>query len=217
MRFFFKSPRYSEDMDLDVRDVEIYALKDKTMEILRHSLFLNALNSFGIKEIVPPDMVRAKQTETTQRFKIHLISSSGEDLFTKIEFSRRGLKGNAVVETVSEAILKNYKFAPLIVPHYDLETAVFQKTEALASRSVVQARDIFDLYILSAQSDDMTEKHFKTKISGKTKARERIFEVSFKQFRDMVMSYLSPDDQKIYNSQSLWDDIRLRVSDFIIY
>lgn len=42
---------------------------------------------------------------------------------------------------------------PLLVPHYDIISTITQKIEALSERSIIQARDIFDLYILSSQYD----------------------------------------------------------------
>ena len=92
LRFFFKSFRYSEDMDIDIQSVRIEKIKKTVMEILSTRGFSDSLKSFGIEKIAPPNILKSKQTGTTQRFKIHLLTSGGEDLFTKIEFSRLGLK-----------------------------------------------------------------------------------------------------------------------------
>lgn len=213
LRLFFKSIRYSEDMDLDIREIIVGNLKALAMKILLSPSFNDTLRPFGIERIIPPDISKAKQTETTQRFKIHLITSSGEDLFTKIEFSRRGFKDKAVVEPVSDNILRAYKMTPLLVSHYDIQSAVAQKIGALAGRSIIQARDIFDLYMLSSQ---YTPK--KTDILDKnrlTKAHDNIFEISFAQFRDSVLSYLNPEDRASYESADSWDEIKLRTANFI--
>ena len=216
LRFFFKNIRYSEDMDLDVQGIGVERLKDIVMNILNSSLFQNNLKIFGIEKVIPPDIIKAKQTQTTQRFKIHLITTRGEDLFTKIEFSRRGFKGEISIEPVPEYILREYKITPVIVPHYDIYSMVIQKIEAIARRNIVQARDIFDLYVLSSQYDESADKR-KVKLSKSTLAvaQERVFEVSFEEFKDTVISYFSSEDKKIYDSSSLWDEIRLRVSNFI--
>ncbi len=151
LRLFLKSIRYSEDMDIDIAGVRVERVKKTVMEILSARGFSDSLKSFGVEKVVAPDLTKAKQTETTQRFKIHLLTSGGEDLFTKIEFSRRGLKGSTVVESVAAPILRFYKMAPLLVSHYDTASAVRQKILALAQRSVLQARDIFDLFVLISQ------------------------------------------------------------------
>src|SRR3989338_465871 len=106
LRLFFNSIRYSEDMDLDVRRIGVHSLKECVMNILRMPAFKDNLKPFGIKQIIPPAIEHAKQTETTQRFKIHLITSADVDLFTKIEFSRRGMPGEAVVQTPLESLLR---------------------------------------------------------------------------------------------------------------
>jgi len=215
LRFFFKSFRYSEDMDLDARTIKVMELKEAVMKILDSRIFRDNLTPFGIARIAAPDISRAKQTETTQRFKIHLFSSSGEDLFTKIEFSRRGFSGNVEVEPIDGAIARVYKLAPLLVPHYDSYSAITQKLHALAARTATQARDIFDLYALTSQyvTDD---KRFKDIKNGTlSKAYERVLEVGFGQFRDTVVSYLSDEDQAVYNNPNSWEEIQLKVVHFI--
>jgi predicted nucleotidyltransferase component of viral defense system len=212
IRFFFQSFRYSEDMDLDVRKIGVSALKDIIMDILKARAFQENLKPFGIKEIVPPDIGRAKQTETTQRFKIHLITAAGEDLFTKIEFSRRGFDGKVIVEAVSDSVLRQYKLLPLLAPHYDINSAVTHKLNALANRAVIQARDIFDLYVLIPQLDNAIFEIDKNILS---KAHKHVFEVDFELFRDTVVSYLSIDDQELYNKSDSWEETRLKVAQFI--
>lgn len=218
LRFFFNSFRYSQDMDLDARGVTVHMLKDTVMKILQQQSFHDLFKPFGVERIIAPDIGMAKQTETTQRFKVHLITSAGEDLFTKIEFSRRGLNGKIVVQGVSDSILRQYKLPPLLIPHYDIQSAVLQKICALADRSMVQARDIFDLYILSTQCEP--NKWGKASFAATNKdrlarAHENLFEVSFEQFRDTVISYLSQEDQAAYNSSPLWDEAKLKVNNFI--
>lgn len=213
MRFFFNSFRYSEDMDLDISGITVDRLKDMVMQILRAPSFNDTLKPFGIDRVVPPDISKAKQTETTQRFKIHLITSAAEDLFTKVEFSRRGFKGETAVESVSDIILRAYRMSPLVVSHYDIQSTIAQKIEALAGRSVIQARDVFDLYTLSSQYKPEKAKLFaRDKL---TKAHENIFEISFEQFRDTVLSYLRPEDEAFYQRADFWDEIKLKVANFI--
>lgn len=215
LRFFYNSFRYSEDIDLNARIIRVDVLQDKVMQILTAPSFYNNLKPFGIDEIIPPDISKAKQTQTTQRFKVHLITPQGEDFFTKIEFSRRNFKNNIKVETVSNTLLREYKLAPLLVPHYDIVSAISQKVNALASRKIIQARDAFDIYILSTQSDPLYNKKNTLDPKQIQSAYENIFEISFEQFKDTVIPYLLPEDQKIYNAPHSWDDIKLKTAHFI--
>jgi len=215
LRFFFNSFRYSEDMDLDTQGVKVEMLKEIVMKILQSISFQDSLKPFGIEKVIPPDISKAKQTETTQRFKVHLINFAEEDLFTKVEFSRRGYTGEVVVQPVSDLILRAYKLPPLLIAHYHIQSAITQKVEALATRSIIQARDIFDLYILSSQYTPHITGEIKISNAKLTKAYENVFGISFEQFRDTVISYLSSEEQATYNSPSLWDEIKLKVTNFI--
>lgn len=216
MRFFFGSIRYSEDMDLDLIEVRVDVIQDIVLQILKSQNFIDNLRPYSIQSISVPDMVKVKQTETTQRFKIHLINFAGEDLFTKVEFSLRGLKDGITASAVPDPILRAYKLIPIIVPHYDAMAATLQKINALASRPTVQARDIFDLYILSPKLNDSEVNGLKAPKKEKLeRAYENLFSVTFEQFRDSVVSFLSPDEQASYNSSLFWDEIKLKVANLL--
>jgi predicted nucleotidyltransferase component of viral defense system len=208
LRFYFKSPRSSEDMDLDVQTASAASVKNnvlRTLEILKKTM-----RPYGIREVVAPNLRVAKQTETTQRFKIHLITVAGLDLFTKIEFSRRGVKGTAKFERIDENLLRAHHLASVIVQHYDAASAFDQKIVALAVRSEVQARDVFDLY------------HLKTflpaghRAAAGARLREealiRLQEISFEQYRDQVVSYFSPEDQGLWSRREVWEDMKASVA-----
>src|SRR4030042_4030332 len=216
MRFFFGSIRYSEDMDLDISEIRVDITQDIVLKILNARVFIDNLRPYGTQSISIPDMAKAKQTETTQRFKIHLITFAGENLFTKVEFSRRGLKDGIVVNAIPDSILRTYKLTPVIVPHYNAASSIIQKIDALASRPAVQARDIFDLYILSPKITSSEINKLKIPKKDKLeKAYENLFSVTFAQFRDSVVSFLSPDEQVNYSSSLFWDEIKLKVANLL--
>lgn len=215
MRFFFNSFRYSEDMDLDVSGIKVDILKQAVMNILHSPSFQDTFKPFGVDRIEPPDIVRAKQAETTQRFKVHLLTAGGDDISTKVEFSRRGGKGTILVEPISDRVLRPYKLPPLLVAHYNIQSAILQKIGALATRASIQARDIFDLYVLSSQFDATQAEVARPPAARLRKAYDNVFEVGYEQFRDTVCSYLSPEDQAVYDSPSSWDETKLRTARLI--
>lgn len=215
LRMFFGSIRYSEDMDIDVKGSGVEKIKETVMDILETRGFSDSLNAFGIEQVVPPNLLKAKQTETTQRFKIHLITSGGEDLFTKIEFSRRGFSGPVAVEPVSAEILRFYKMSPLFVSHYGASAAIGQKIHALAGRSVLQPRDIFDLFVLHSRYEKIGSDQSPISKSILKTALGNIFQVEFPQFRDTVVAYLGSEDQKVYASAGVWDEIKLKTAKFL--
>jgi hypothetical protein len=215
LRLFYKSIRYSEDMDIDIITLSVESLKKRVIRLLNSNTLLNNLKTYGIKEIITPDMEKTKQTSTTQRFKIHIITVSGEDYFTKIEFSRRGFAGKPVAQSVPPIILRPYKISPFIVWHYPAVDAALQKISALISRSVLQARDIFDLYFLSSQVDLKDVPGISLSKNDLSKASEFIMRADFKIYKDMVINYISEEDSCVYDSKDIWDEIKLKVVSFI--
>jgi len=213
LRFFFGSVRYSEDMDLDAWEIPVHTLRDKVMGILSSTGMIDTVRTYGIEQIRPPNIARAKQTETVQRFKVQLVTTAGEELFTKIEFSRRGHDPEIRSEPVMTAILSVYRMAPLIVPHYTATAAIRQKILALALRRQPQSRDVFDLFLLTTQHVPSDKALLALDVSRPRMlaARERIYGLEFAQFRDAVVSFLSLEDREAYESPEVWDEIRLRV------
>ena len=100
--------------------------------------------------------------------------------------------------------------------HYNIKSAIIQKIDAIASRSVVQARDIYDLYILNSQFTGTEITEFEVIEKDKLeKAYNNVFVVTFEQFRDSVVLYLSPEEQIIYSKDTSWDEVRLKAANLI--
>jgi len=106
--------------------------------------------------------------------------------------------------------------APLIVPHYTADAAVRQKVQALLTRRQPEARDVFDLYILSpqpeAQSLPLGDYFPEEEIQ---RAIDRIDSIEYERYRDTVVGFLSPEDQQLYDRSETWDRIRLMVIDML--
>lgn len=206
LRFFFNSPRYSEDMDLDIMDVPVFSLQESVNAILRSTPFSQALliNHIRIEHIT-----EHKQSETTQRWKLGLLIPH-EDLPvpTKIEFSRRGLQDAPVFERISPQVIQQHRITPFMCPHYPGMIACRQKIEALAMRSVTQARDVFDLYLLG--SDECLHQ-IRSQIDPHlvTAATTNLASLSFEHFQSQVVPYLHPEDQRIYASPDVWDQMQI--------
>lgn len=217
LRLFFQSIRYSEDIDINVNGKRVR--KDKlikvVMDILDNRNFLDVLKTFGIVGVVKPSMKVAKQTDTTQRFKIHLKTKSGLDLFTKVEFSRREDMGHAVNEHILSEVLRDYKMAGFVIPHYEVNAAVVQKIKALAQRNEIEARDIFDINLLSSRYSNSENKLPKLEADLIERARDNVFNIDFIQYREVVVKFLSEEDQRIYDSEKVWDDIQLKTAQLI--
>jgi len=210
MRFFFKSPRYSEDIDLDVHGISGAVLRTKVNSILNSKPFTDILQ---VRDIEIEHITEHKQTETTQRWKLGLVVPHiDKPLPTKLEFSRRGLDRPIKFESISPEVLRTFELSPILANHYPAEITCQQKVRALISRSTTQARDIFDLYILLAsrvEKVDLPQEVF----SNLKKVKENILAMDFVVFKSQVISYLEPEDQTRFESEEVWDTIRLHVTE----
>ncbi|MCK4646584.1 MAG: nucleotidyl transferase AbiEii/AbiGii toxin family protein [Candidatus Aminicenantes bacterium] len=208
MRFFFKSPRYSEDIDLDVQSIAVAFLREKVNNILSSKPFRDILQ---VRDIEIEHITEHKQTETTQRWKLGLIVPHIEKtLPTKIEFSRRGLEKHIKFEPISPEVIRFFELSPILINHYPAEITCQQKLKALISRKTVQARDIFDLYLLLASRVERVDLPEEVR-ANLDKAKERILSMDFRIFKSQVISYLESEDQPRFESEEVWDNIRLHV------
>ncbi|NBT59567.1 hypothetical protein EBT16_12360 [bacterium] len=135
LRFFFQSPRFSEDMDIDVLAGAVHTLKKNGYKILKDLSFQRSLRVFGIDQVFINDPSKAKQTQTVQRFRVQLLTSGGDFLPTRIEFSRRTDKTFAYcIDRVNPEISRLYQRLAFPCQHYTGESAVLQRILALAGR-----------------------------------------------------------------------------------
>lgn len=133
LRLFHNSPRLSEDIDFDARVVGVDILKKNVNKVLASRPLLTELAAIGISlsEIKP-----AKQTQTAQRWKFHVIHETNS-LPTRLEFSRRNDEPfeQAVTESPSLALLASQQVIPFVFHHYTPAAAYRQKINALATRT----------------------------------------------------------------------------------
>lgn len=208
LRFFFKSIRYSEDMDLDVQTMAVGTLQNNVNRLLETPAFLQALRAQGIELA---RTAQPKQTETTQRWKMGLrIHKSGTEIPTKIEFSRRGLDAETAVETVDPEIIRGYRLYPVIVQHYSLRAAFAQKVSALASRQQVQSRDVFDLKLLM-DAGAAAHPLLPAAVKHLAAAIENALEVDYDAFAGQVLAYLEPEYQDHYGNKKAWNELQEQV------
>jgi len=208
LRFFFKSIRYSEDLDIDVKTVAKETLRNKINKVFEGQLFQQALSARGM-EI--DRLSEPKQTETTQRWKMSIkLANAPMPMPTKIEFSRRHMEEACVFELIDPELIQSYQLYPILANHYTQEAAFCQKINALVHRTEVQARDIFDLQLLldrGAKPDclpDVLRKQLDVAI-------EHALSVDFSAFRAQVVAYLMDEYQDYYASSQIWDQIQNRV------
>jgi len=209
LRFFFRSPRYSDDMDFDARGLPVDVLRDKVKTILAGKSFRTILDVRGISV---EHVTEHKQTETTQRWKFGLtVPDLTRPIPTKIEFSRRGWEEDAVFESVSPEIVRLYDLPPLMANHYSAPIVWRQKIGAILNRATSQARDVFDLHLLLEAGLRPASVATMPKDPDLAQIKENILAVDFGQFKSQVISYLEPEFQPHYDAKETWDAMRWRI------
>ena len=198
LRLYSTSPRLSEDIDFDARVVGVDILKKNVNKVLASRPLLTELAAAGItlSEIKP-----AKQTQTAQRWKFHVIFEENP-LPSRLEFSRRNDEPfeSCVTEPPSPVLLAAHRVVPFVFNHYTPPAAYRQKINALATRTQVQARDVFDLHHLSQYA-----------AAGRdapgaliTQAVEQLSLIDFAMFKDQVVPFLPVDLATHYGSPEAW-------------
>src|ERR1017187_2287369 len=208
LRFYCRSIRYSEDIDFDIRTMAPATLARNVDTILSSPAFTQALR---VKLIEIEHVTSAKQTDTTQRWKIGIRLAGGPAIPAKVEFSRRrGLDEGYLLEPVEAELIRTYELYPVLAQHYSREAAFRQKIVALSRRNETQARDIFDLKLL-LDGGAGKEKLPAGTAAEIPRAIENMMTIGFDEFSGQVRAYLTSDYQEYYGSRKVWEALQQEV------
>lgn len=211
IRYFFGSPRYSNDIDLDFHGRESWTVTKAVGTILDgNQMSLLARQA----KIELAEVSATKQTDTTLRWKIGLDAPGHHELIrTKVEFSGRGDEsGDAVFAVVPNEIVKPYGLLSPTVLHYLPSAAIDQKIAALALRTETKARDIFDLDLLLRQRHAGGSDLLGLDPTHAANAAARALAIPFANFTTEVAPFLDAELAALYD-ESQWDAMRLSVAD----
>jgi len=206
LRLYQGSPRLSEDMDFDARIVAKETLKKNVNKTLAGQPLLSEL---AAARITLGKISALKQTDTSQRWKFEVIIEE-QRTPTRLEFSRRTTGepfDDHTVEPPAASLLGAHQQAPFLFPHYRPTSAYRQKINALATRKHAQARDVFDLQLLSPHA-----------AAGRRappelikQALDQLSPITFAMFRDQVVPFLPTDMAAYYGTSETWGRIKEQV------
>jgi hypothetical protein len=204
LRAWFGSRRYSEDLDLDAVGCAPHVLRERFDKVLLSHPLAELLTSQGL-EIARTS--KPKQTDTTQRWKLELRAAGvSVPLHTKVEFSRRGTRGEEyALEPVRSDIVRPYGIPAPTANHYTAPSAIRQKISALAGRSETQARDVWDLDHLFRTTDADLRPLPREVAAVVPNAIERALSLGYDVFKSQVVPYLSDEDRVTYGTRDAWD------------
>jgi len=208
LRFFHRSIRYSEDMDIDIATMATGTLRSNVDAVLESDSFQRSLRA---QQLEMGQVSAPKQTQTTQRWKIALrTAAQASNIPTRIEFSRRALDEGVELAPVTPELIQRYRFYPVLVQHYGAPSAFAQKIAALALRTETQARDIFDLKLL-ADAGGATAPLPAAQLEQLPRAIENAMAVGFDDFAGQVVAFLEPEHQRDYHQRAAWDALQQNV------
>jgi hypothetical protein len=206
LRFYAASPRFSEDLDLDVRVLARETLARKVDGLQRPGTsFTRVLAAHGLAIV---GWSAPKQTGDVQRWKVSVQEGARVPDATKVEFSRRGA-GVGLTEAIPRPVLDRHGLAgPIVATHYGLDAAAAQKVRALLGRSVPQARDVFDLHLLLDRGARLPPLPGAERVA----AEERVLRFGADDFAAQVFAFLEPDERAVYDSPEAVEALQLRVA-----
>ncbi|MFH1263120.1 MAG: nucleotidyl transferase AbiEii/AbiGii toxin family protein [Pseudomonadota bacterium] len=214
LRFFHRSQRLSQDMDLDVTsETDRHRLADLVDAVLQSQAFHATLASAGIRRIAA---TKPKQTDTVQRWKVALHLSDANPLPTKIEFSRRATSIASSAGTPDVGLLQRYGMGPFAVRYYGAPEMAAQKIRAMASDSRFAVRDLFDLHHLFRAAgvvpSDLTGRIEPTDL---TAATEKAGRFTYRDFREQVFPYLPADLSDLYANPEPFETLQHEVEEIL--
>lgn len=223
LRLFYGSPRYSEDMDLDGEIEARLAIRSTIRGIFDDRQFIESLNDIGLRGLDPKEGPN-KDTETTFRYKFHVLAPGGESYGTKVEVSFRDRNPDDPYDEAVPDPERTRRYLPadqsLAVQRYAPEAALRQKIAALAGRTRIEARDIFDIDLLLGDEGPPpadTVEFLAETVDARTLeyARERALELEYPEYESLVVRFLEDAVREEYRSASRWDELRLRTASLI--
>lgn len=204
LRFFHRSPRLSEDMDLDiVSQVRASTLENAVDAVIDGRAMLATLMPLGVTAI---KATKPKQTDTTQRWKVMLRMGADAELRTKVEFSRRREDIRFSNGVPDANLLRRYKSTPFAAQYYDAAHMSAQKIIALAADGRNALRDLFDLHHLFYTAGSKPEE-VSALLDPKVPraAAEKIASFTFDAFQEQVVPYLPAELMAIYRDSAVFD------------
>lgn len=215
LRFFHRSPRFSQDMDLDVLpQVEAGTLQNAVDQILDGRSLPASLGPFGVARL---RISRPKQTPTTQRWKVALVLSEETALPTKVEFSRRRKTLPYTSGLPDAELLRRYRLVPFAAQFYDAGQMAAQKITALASSSRYAVRDLFDLHHLFftvlAEPEEVAQMVEPGSIE---QAADKIRAFTHQDFKQQVLPYLTETLADLYRKPASFEKLQSEAEEALI-
>jgi hypothetical protein len=204
MRFYFRSPRRSRDIDFNYVGRRFENFAGRVDEVLESRALGELLRQHEVTLVNPR---RHKQTETTRAWKLSLLTDSAEDADSKIEFSAREESvDDFELRPVDPEFARRLGGRSVPINRYGPIAMVTQKVDALRHRSETQPRDVFDLDLLFRTNlDALGQAPLEQR--ALEEAIERARALTYQEYRTTVVEYLEEEIVDVLGTESAWNDM----------
>ena len=204
MRFFFRSPRRSRDIDFNYLGARSESFAGRVDEVLKSRALAELLRQHEIALINPR---RHKQTETTRRWKLSLETPAVESADSKIEFSAREEPlDDFELRPIDPELARRLGGRSVPINRYGPIAMVTQKVNALRHRSETQPRDIFDLDLLfRTHPDALAQAPVDQRFLEE--AIERARALTYQEYVTTVVDYLEEEIVDVLGTENAWNDM----------
>jgi predicted nucleotidyltransferase component of viral defense system len=213
LRFFLKSVRYSEDVDIDVPTMEQWRFTEKIKAAVESESLKRLLALLGTEMT---QGYRKDSSATKEDWPFELTHSDlPVSARTRLEVSYRESNypdDASFADKPADEIVAPYARslrAPLI-RRYRIDVAMSQKVRALYGRKETQPRDVFDLDFLFRGWPDRPSDLDEAEIGA---AIDRAYSISFGEYASKVVAMLDPAIASLYKEEATWGDMQQRVID----
>jgi hypothetical protein len=208
MRFFFRSPRRSADIDLNYLGGRLANFASRVDEVFESRALAEMLRQHDIALVDPR---RDKQTDTTRRWKLSLTSARVRNASSKVEFSaRREPVHDVELRAIDPDLARRLGARSVPVNRYGPVGMTTQKIDALRHRSETQPRDVFDLdHLLRLHPNALSDAPVDA--AALEDASARASALTYQEYRTTVVDYLDEDTADVLGTEDAWTGMKIRV------
>lgn len=209
MRFFHRSPRIPEEIELDVEPrMSPASIKESVETVLENKVFATVLATKGIKSIKasPP-----KKAAASMSWKVVINTVGGRHITTGIEIGMKKKAPSYSTGTPAITVLERHTFQPFPAQFYGADEMAAQSISSLVGAKRNASRYLFDLDRLFNSARVKPEMAVKLAVTKDIRpAFSRVSSFSYSDFRK-VLPFLDGDLLRLYTDPRTFGEIKSRV------
>ena len=209
MRFFHRSPRIPEEIEIDVEPrMSPASIKESVETVIENKVFWTVLATKGIKSIKASP---AKKTATAISWKVIINTTNGRHITTGIEIGFKKKAPSFSTGTPALTVLERHTFQPFSAQFYGADEMAAQSISSLVEAKRNASRYLFDLDRLFNSARVKPEAAVKLAIAKDIRpAGNRVGTFTYADFRK-VLPFLDGDLLRLYTDPRTFGEMKSRV------